>query len=375
MSGPRALREPLQVGLDRLQRAGVDQLAQLLLAEQLAQQLAVQRQRGGAALGVGLVALVHVRRDVVEQQRGGERRGGLRSRPRPATSSRRCSLVSRSCRPGRSSTSRRTLAVGLEHDRELRVAARDLQQRLRLQPLLPQRRAPARVGARDQQRAAGVLAEAGAEQGAAAELAHDEVLELVRLDQHELLAGRLVGVGEVDDDAVVGPDRVRLQAVLLADPGAQTRGPRRRARGRRTGERTHTRQSPISSRKRSIDDRAVARDDPRRLLLLAQELEQVDRGLRVEVVVVAPASPASWSTAQRAKAPIASPSSRGRPSPSPFQNGTAPGTPGRGRDDHAVAGDLLDPPRRRAEQEDLARRAPRRPSPRRARRRGGRRGG
>src|SRR6185369_8443138 len=27
----------------------------------------------------------------------------------------------------------------------------------------------------------------------------------------------------------------------------------------------------------------------------------------------------------------------------------------RGRDDHAIAGDLLDPPRRRAEQEDLAR--------------------
>ena len=71
-------RRPLQVGLDLLQRRRVDQLAQLLLAEQLAQQLAVQRQRGGAALGVGRVALVHVRRDVVEQQRGGERRGGRR---------------------------------------------------------------------------------------------------------------------------------------------------------------------------------------------------------------------------------------------------------------------------------------------------------
>ena len=40
--------------------------------------------------------------------------------------------------------------------------------------------------------------------------------------------------------------------------------------------------------------------------------------------------------------------------PSPRQNGTAPGTPGRRRDDHPVAGDVLDPPGRRAEQERLA---------------------
>ena len=139
----RALRQPLQVGLDRLQRARVDQLAQLLLPEQLAQQLAVQRQRRRAALGVGLVALVHVGRDVVEQQRGRERRGGLR-----------LDLDQRELAPvqlgqqvvqaGQVQHVAQDLAVGLEHDRELRVAARDLQQRLRLQPLLPQRRAPAR---------------------------------------------------------------------------------------------------------------------------------------------------------------------------------------------------------------------------------------
>ena len=41
--------------------------------------------------------------------------------------------------------------------------------------------------------------------------------------------------------------------------------------------------------------------------------------------------------------------------PSPFQNGTAPGTPGRRGDDHPVAGDLLDPPGGGAEQEGLAR--------------------
>ena len=35
-------------------------------------------------------------------------------------------------------------------------------------------------------------------------------------------------------------------------------------------------------------------------------------------------------TAQRENAPIASPSSLGRPTPSPFQNGTAPGSLGAG---------------------------------------------
>ena len=39
---------------------------------------------------------------------------------------------------------------------------------------------------------------------------------------------------------------------------------------------------------------------------------------------------ASWSTAQRENAPIAAPSSFSRPTESPFQNGTAPGTPGAG---------------------------------------------
>ena len=71
----RELRAALQVVLHSLQGARVDQLAQLLLAEQLAQQVAVERQRRRAALGVRRVALVHVGRDVVKQQRGGKWRG------------------------------------------------------------------------------------------------------------------------------------------------------------------------------------------------------------------------------------------------------------------------------------------------------------
>ncbi len=368
----RALGQPLQVGLDLVERRRVDQLAQLLLAEQLAQQVAVERERRRAALRVRRVALVHVRRDVVEQQRRRERRGGRRldldeaqlARVQPAQQLVQARHVEHVAQ---------ALAVGLEHDRELRVALGDLEQRLALEPLLPQRRAAARVGARDQQRAAGVLAEAGAEQGRAAELADDEVLELVRLDHHEVRAGRLVGVGQVDDDAVVGPDRVRLEAVALADAGAEREPP---GGVHAAAVRAEDAQPPVADLvAEALDhDRAVARHDARRRLLLAQEVDEVAGGELVEVVVALERASGPASTASRAKAPIASPSSRGRPSPSPFQNGTAAGHAGSGRDDHAVARDLLDPPARGAEQERLARAAPRRPSPRRARRRGGRPG-
>ena len=75
---PQLLGAVLQVVLHLLQRAGVDEVAQLLLPQQLAQQLAVQRQRHRAPLGRRRVALVHVGRHVIEEQRRGERRGGLR---------------------------------------------------------------------------------------------------------------------------------------------------------------------------------------------------------------------------------------------------------------------------------------------------------
>ena len=103
----RALGGALQVGLDLLERVRVDQLAQLLLAEQLAQQVAVERQRGGAALGVGRVALVHVGRDVVEQQRGGERRGGRRLDLDQARARASAACAAGPAGPGTSSTSRR----------------------------------------------------------------------------------------------------------------------------------------------------------------------------------------------------------------------------------------------------------------------------
>ena len=71
---PAAAGQALQLELQVGDRGRVEQLAQLLLAEQLGQQLAVERQRLRAPLGQRRVALVHVGADVVEEQPGGERR-------------------------------------------------------------------------------------------------------------------------------------------------------------------------------------------------------------------------------------------------------------------------------------------------------------
>ena len=223
--GARAVREPLQVGLDGLQRARVDQLAQLLLAEQLAQQLAVQRQRGGAALGVGLVALVHVRRDVVEQQRARERGGG-----------RRLDLDEAQLAPvqlgqqvvqARAGRARRAGPRGRSRARSgtARSGARP-----RAATATSAAAATAACACRD--RRAGSAARGRRSRGSGRRTAREPPSSPTTRSSSSSgsisissAPGRLVGVGQVDDDPVVGPDRVRLQAVLLADAGGQREAP------------------------------------------------------------------------------------------------------------------------------------------------------
>ena len=107
VAGPAAVDQALQLELEVGEHVGVEQLAQLLGAEQLAQQVAVEGQRGGPPLGQRRVALVHVDGDPAEQQRLGERRrlaGVDRRRPGPRRE-RRSPSTSRSA--GRSNTSLR----------------------------------------------------------------------------------------------------------------------------------------------------------------------------------------------------------------------------------------------------------------------------
>ena len=117
------------------------------------------------------------------------------------------------------------------------------------------------------------------------------------------------------------PSSSRIRALSASPQAACTRPP--------NGLRTHRRQSPISSRKRSTT--IVRSDGTTRVAVCCSRRNstQVAGRALVEVVRARSAS-GGWSTAQRENAPIASPSSLGRPTPSPFQNGTAPGRPGAG---------------------------------------------
>ncbi len=161
----RAPRTALQLPLDLRDGVGVEQVAKLFLPQQLAQQIAVERERLRAPLGGRRVVLVHVGRDVVEEQRRRVRRRGRGlhvhqvelARLQPAQD-----LLER----GEVEHVLQALPVGLEHDREGAVAAGDLQEALRLEPLLPERRPLARPPPRDEQGARGVLAEACAEERA-----------------------------------------------------------------------------------------------------------------------------------------------------------------------------------------------------------------
>ena len=146
---PRRAQERL---LDLLDRIGVQQLAQLLAAHELAQQVAVEGERLGAALRRRRVVLVHVRRHVLEQER---RRDGRRRRRLHLheVELARLDPAQEALERGQVEDVLQDLAVGLEDDRELGVAARDLQQALRLQPLLPERRPLPGPAAGDEQRA------------------------------------------------------------------------------------------------------------------------------------------------------------------------------------------------------------------------------
>ena len=120
-----------------------------------------------------------------------------------------------------------------------------------------------------------VLAEARAEERRPAHLGDDELLDLVRVDEQLVGRRRRVGVRQVERDAVVRPDRLRLEperrraaarASAIAH-GACTRAP--------NGVRMQTRQSPISSRKRSTTTVRSDGTAPVAACLLAQVREQV----------------------------------------------------------------------------------------------------
>src|SRR5581483_3915881 len=233
----------------------------------------------------------------------------------------------------------------------------DLQERLRLQPLLPKRRSLAGPPAWDQQRAAGVLAETRTEERGVADFGDDEILDFAGVDDEILRRRRRVGLWEVQRDPVVRPDRLRLDPMRLAQPRCDRHRPRCMHAPAERREDAHTPVADLVAEALD-DDRAIRGNRARRIRLLAQEREQVARRALLEVEVVA--EPRNGTRlgqcrelARRGADLLAELERPADAFALPKRHRT--GQARRRRDEHAVPRDLLDAPRRGAEQERLPR--------------------
>src|SRR5690606_3708926 len=167
--------QPLEPRLHLEDRVAIEQLAQVGLAEQLAQLRVVEREQPALLLGERRVALVHEARDVVEEQRRRERRG--RARADAADEHAPLLHVAQELDQARQIEDvAQALAVGLEEDRKLGIARGDGQQLRALSALRPERRALAGPPPRQEQRASGVLAKARGKEARAGELVDDDAL-------------------------------------------------------------------------------------------------------------------------------------------------------------------------------------------------------
>ena len=274
----------LQLELELGEGLGVEQLAQLLGAQQLAQQVAIERQRLRAPVEQRRVALVHVGRDVVEQQRAREGRGAARLDAHEVDLAPLDGAQDLAQR-GQVEDVLEALAVGLEDDREAAVPAGHRQQLRRALAHLPERPPLGTPAPRQEQRAGRVLAEPAGEQRRAAERADDQLLDLVRRDAHRRLRCRAAiqpeqrlerAVGRSDAIAILSSHSAPGSKAAGADPrspagagrcrrrttSARPRRPASRAGGPRwpaptargrappKGDSRQIRQSPSSSRKR-----------------------------------------------------------------------------------------------------------------------------
>jgi len=177
------------------------------------------------------------------------------------------------------------LAVGLQQNGKRAIAAGHREQVGGALALLPQRRAPIPGAPRQQQRPGGALAKARGEQRRAAQLADDDVLDLVGLDQHRVGGRRVVGLGQAHHDAVVGVHRLDLNA--QPGPGARGDGQRPRRVDARA-ERRVDHQAPIADLVAEAlhHDLTVGGQRPGGLALLGEVGHDVVGGAGVEAVAL-----------------------------------------------------------------------------------------
>jgi len=354
---PRApvLGGVLQLGLHLREGLGVDQLAQLRRAEQLAQELPVDGERLRPPFGEGRVLLVHVRHDVGEDERPRER-GGVTGLDLPHAHAAGADLGQQLLQRGEVEDVAQRLPVGLEHDGEGGIPADRGEELLRLQPLHPERVPLRGPPPRQEQGAHRVLPEEPREERGLGELLGHQLLDLFRFRQERLERRQLLGVGEAQDDPLLGVHDLRLEPRLVREPPLDGGGPRRvhaRAEGREEAD------APVPELVAETlnHDRPVGRHHPRRLELIVHVGREV---LRREVVERrARADPAGGLLARNGGELAQERADRAAdldrpPRPLPLPEGEPSGLPRRGGDDHAVAQDLLDPPGRGPEGDAVA---------------------
>jgi len=228
IGAPRAVLrvEALKLPLDRLHRLSVEQLAELGVAEQIAQLRLIDGERLRAPLGQGRVAVVEKTGDIGEEERRGERRRLLGIDGGDAN-------LAASHVGQRADESRhveevaQALPIGFEQDRERSVPRRHGEEVRRPLALLPQRRAHAGTALRQQQRSRRVLAELCGEERRRAELPHHERLDFVRIGQQEPRFRRHVDIGKADHEAVVSPQGFDFDPGFLANLCRRRHRPRR----------------------------------------------------------------------------------------------------------------------------------------------------
>ena len=245
-----SLVQVLELALDGVDGVGVEEFAQRGRPQQLPELRLVDGQGLGAALGQWRVALVDVVGHVAEEECGGEGRRGPGIDGHRSDGAR--GHVAQRAHEGRHVEHvAQALPVCLQEYREGAVLRGHREEIGGAPALLPEGRAPAGMAPRQQERAGGGLAKPGREERGGAELAEDERLDLFGIGQDQAGSGgssvsgkRTTKPSSAHRVSTSTPVSRRTLATAAIAHGAWICPPR--------GDSTQRRQSPSSSRQRSM---------------------------------------------------------------------------------------------------------------------------
>ena len=177
-----------------------------------------------------------------------------------------------------------TLTVCLKQQRERRVARCDAQQVIRSLSQLPERRTLIGAAARQQQRAPGGLAKSAREERSRPKLAKNHLHGFGRFNEDPVWIGWLVSIGKAENKPIVAPERFHFRAAGSADPGADRHGP---GNVDAAAERCQYADAPVAKFVAGPlnHNRSIVGDLPGSGFLIGQELQQILRCARIEIML------------------------------------------------------------------------------------------